>query len=454
MKIVMLWMSGVLISISAVQAEVTAVELQGALQRSIDQLNNTHVVFATRNMASWNGPRPEVYHYDLWIQKETVQAKQKGVTPAGERWWEGHEGVALPYSAENLSGIDGYLICGRGDEEICRSEFTVMPFGKNTQYPSYLSLSRKKLPVGHPIPLIEVGRTWNAFPEGHAPPVVNWVSQIPVDRWRILGSERLGNRETVKVELARHEPVEMELKRHAGKLSVTQTFHCWFSREEGNLPVRIEDSMRYGYEGKEYSLERSGEAKPFYVYEASEAKSLLDGLIYPVAGMQETYGPAPASNGVNTGFDTDGIVDRLLADGAYRVEEGCSLMTRDEWRVLKMERISPDAELWVEAPKWSCVHDRDLNQMHIAGVSTWESRRRLGLDPITDLMNLITGKLAGKPTPAPTHRPDPNGLSGWIQGVLVSAGVLVLSVIVTVLYRRRTRRRSVVATAMMSGSRT
>lgn len=417
--------------------EVTVEKLHAALQRSERHLNDTHIVFATRNFATWNFGATQVFHYDLWVRDQAVQARQLWVTSAGEKWWEGHAGCSKPFTAENVNKLTGYVICARAGEDLCRSEFMVMPPGRTGQYPSMLTLSRKKLPVGHPLPLIEVGRAWNMSPQGGSPPLVNQLSQTRWETWRILGHEQTGGEDAVKVEIPRHQAVQVPLKRHEGKLGITPTLICWFSIKEDHVPLRIEDSCRYSYKDQEYTVVRTGEAKPFYVYEATETGTPLKGMRYPISGKQETYHPV---NQAGKPFDPDDLVDELLSTGKVTVREPLSMSTRDEWRVLKMERISPETELWLEPPKDCCVRDLENNELHISGVNHFVSQWRLGLDPVSTFMNRLIEKLSGKTINRPKHRSNPDKLSAWIS--LLAGLVLIFLLILSVrslLRRKRSR---------------
>ncbi|MCA9091927.1 MAG: hypothetical protein KDA68_00445 [Planctomycetaceae bacterium] len=370
------------------------------MQRTAQHLNNSHIVFATRNFAEWM-KSTEVHHYDLWLQNKAAQAHKITLTKPGDDWWVRHTGCKEPFTSLNAGNATGVVTCSRAGEKFNRSEFKLRTLRSLHPCPSELTLRSNKQPITHPLPLIDVGRDWNDRPEGPSPLLTNRICCRPPETWRILGREKLGKYETVKVEIPEGNTFPFPLKRHEGKLEITPLFICWFNITPDHTILKSEDSVRFGYSGKEYVIERVGEATPNYRYEVSELGTLQDGIVYPIAGKQEANRPVQT-----TTWDPDIFLDEILSSGKAIVSDKYELSTRDEWRVLKFERISSGTQPWLEPPVDCFVIDEEKLEVYIAGVSDSESRRRLGMTPFRAMDLWIHKTLTGVKPRTYTHRPS------------------------------------------------
>ena len=104
---------------------------------------------------------------------------------------------------------------------------------------------------------------------------------------------------------------------------MTQGYLAWFSKMHGLMPVRIEQTMRYGYGGREYRLERRPDGMAPLVYVAADFVRFRDVWV-PRVGSQTLYVPKEFSPTKSEKFDPDELVDKLDCCGgrAFSGREG------------------------------------------------------------------------------------------------------------------------------------
>ena len=197
------------------------------------------------------------------------------------------------------------------------------------------------------VPLVEGEKPWTSNEVRSGLTVADHISRQPLSRWRVLGEETLDGEQAILAEIAQQEAVAVPLKRHKGELSLTQGYLAWFSKSHGLMPVRIEQTMRYGFGGKEYRLECRPDGKALLVYVAGDFVRFRD-MWVPRVGSQTLYLAKEYSPTKPAAFDPDDLVDKLVAAGAGRFPGEREIGYRKEWKVLELGPIDPSLNLWFE----------------------------------------------------------------------------------------------------------
>lgn len=373
--------------------EPTKELLHQTLQKTIAALSSSHLVVAVRgdnvsiqNTLSKEGVRVRqagapVPHFnvrfnEIWADGDNVQLRELVQEPnESDSWWEGFQATAAPLTADTLDSVAGRKSCFRPAQELMWADYITIPDSKTSAYRAMYSVSRSAQPIpGLFVPLVELNRKWVPPELSGGMPILNRVSQIPLEHWKVIGREEIGDSETVKVEIRQPESNSFPLKRRSATLTVTPIWVCWFSISQGYCPVKIISSIRYGIEGKEYDYVRSDQLDPMVRYVASDVKNVFDDIWFPLTGKQETYLP---DYGSMKPFDADVAVDKCIADGKYIDREPFFLNTRREWKVLTLDKLPGVADLWFEAPNGTCIRDVDTGTLRMQGMSDEESRQFL-----------------------------------------------------------------------------
>jgi thiol-disulfide isomerase/thioredoxin len=193
--------------------------------------------------------------------------------------------------------------------------------------------------------------------------VVNAIARLPLSAWHLVGDDKLEDEDAILVEIHQNDPVAIPLKRHEGDLVVTQMYLVWFAKSYGMMPLRIEQSMRYGFQGRDYRLERRSDGLAYLVYEASDFMQFGDVWV-PRKGQQNSYQEKEQSQ---QGFDPDGIADKLLAEGKMRFPGELQLGYGYEWRIIELEHIDPKLNLWFEPQEGAEVVNMETHKRYVQG---------------------------------------------------------------------------------------
>ena len=226
--------------------------------------------------------------------------------------------------------------------------------GKSTQtYPDLL------------VPFLGIDRPWMPNERLGISPV-NGIATMPLERWRVLGTEDFGGERAIKVEIEPHEPFDCG---RDGRLNVAQVFIAWFLPERGYALRRAEQQMRYRIGEKTF---RSDWKLPPTVYEATEFQQFRE-MWFPTAGKVESYYPdleEPVEKP-----DWDKIADELLATEGKSLTEGmlqAKLTTRREWHVVDLKSLEPQTKLWFDAPDGAVVMNSDDDTHYVPAASGHE----------------------------------------------------------------------------------
>jgi thiol-disulfide isomerase/thioredoxin len=351
---------------------VSASDLHRALGEAARKLVDVQVAVVERQVPA------SVVFKQIWMHDRSAQVYyDQRDEIADEAWWTHFRPINGSLTAQNLSTLPGLKICldlDRKDILFADSRPLSPRNSESGQSTTLHSISKSPEWLGDVfLPLIELDKPW--LPEKHAnQPVVNAIARQPLAAWRVTGEERLGDIDCVQAEIDRQETVEIGLQRHAGKLSLTPSWLVWFSKSHGWMPVRVEESVRYGYEGKEYRIARRDDGLATFVYEASDFVRFND-VWFPRQGQQDTYGvKGQVLKSTADRFLFDDIVDRLLADGALLIKGELELTHRRQWRVLRIDAIDPSLNLWFEPPPGAEVVNADTGKRFVQGDSAASAR--------------------------------------------------------------------------------
>ena len=223
------------------------------------------------------------------------------------------------------------------------------------------------------VPLVECDKPWIATRLRGGLTVADQLLEQPVSHWRVLGEATMGGEKAILAEIAQNDTFTVPLKGHAGGLSMTQGYLAWFSKMHGWMPLRIEQTMRYGYGGREYRLERRPDGMAPLVYVASDFARFRDVWV-PRAGSQTLYVPKEFSPAKSEKFDPDELVDKLVAAGAARFPGERKIGYRREWKILDVGPIDPSLNVWFEPQAGAEVLNTETHHRYIVGNAVASAR--------------------------------------------------------------------------------
>ena len=398
--------------------------IRNALLAVAREYDYCHVALAKRGnsvaMAGQPPTTPPIQFFDVWMTGESIQVLGvEGEPEASDPWWLGYTPRNAPVTTNDLDSVEGRKVCARPSGDALWADYFILPKKKQTQYPSVYSTSKTIRQVAVLfVPLLELNRRWSEATNQGEWPIVNTVALTPIEKWRLVGRERLDGKLVVKVEVERSAPVEFPLKGRKSPLGFTQIYTCWFSEEYGWQPIRIESSVRYLYNGKDYPYERAAGKEPLIVYEAGDFQKSGDTPWFPMSGSQRAYAPNPEGTAP---FDPNHIADELEAKGKFVDNDDYLLNTSREWRVLKLEKIPSTTETWFEPPDGCCIRNMETNTLRIAGLSEEASRKQLMMD-------------AGG-----VSQPPPSSVRPMRRYLFVAVNVFIICALVLLFVRNRGR---------------
>ncbi len=362
------------------EEDITCTDIHAALQKIPAEFDNCHLVLANRGdptiVPAGTSPRRQVSFIDIWMIGDDVQALAVAGKPNEQlRWWEGFDGLKQPLTTYTLDSVEGTKYCARTSGGILYADYAVMPSKSRQQYPSLYSTSRTPKPVTNLfVPFLEMNRGWSKPFAGGWPMASLIVTQTEPSQWRLVGREILNGIQAIKVEISLGSTAQMPLKRYKGTLGLTALWICWFSADQGYVPLRIESSVKYSYAGKDYPYELPVGVEPMRVYQSTDIQQPTGTVWFPMAGSQRTYNNDPASM---TPFDADYLVGEILAKGKYLDTAKYYLATERDWRILKLEKAAPGLVTWFEPPNGAAERTTETEAFRIVGKTEEESRKQL-----------------------------------------------------------------------------
>ncbi|WP_010587380.1 TlpA family protein disulfide reductase [Schlesneria paludicola] len=346
---------------------VTAEEIRDALLNAAEKLVDLKIVVVEKGNFSQRTPGMEVpvTFKEVWLHESSSQSyidwRSEG---HGDEWWTGFKPLEELITAEDLVTLPGLKQCADlarvpsfADSRLLRkqapdgSKLTLHSLCKTPKFVSNLF-----------VPLIEFNKPWIAPERLAGAPLADLIARLPLTHWRILGEEKLGEEEVVVAAIRLQDTIEFPLKRHGGKLSLTPTYLVWFSKRFGWMPLRIEHSVQYGFEGHEYWMERRSDGKQPLVYEATDFMPVNDVWV-PRSGKQASY--MQESEKEFGGFDE--LVDTLQTNRKLPIPGEMRLGYEYEWKILSLEKIDPTLNLWFEPQDGAEVYNMDTHKRYVQG---------------------------------------------------------------------------------------
>jgi hypothetical protein len=350
------------------KSAVTAAQLRDALIQAAAKLVDLKVVVVERGdftVRTEKLPVPVVFK-EVWMHGRSAQVRME-IRDDDEKtqpWWTGFKSLGHPVMSGDLASVSGVKECVDMARELVFADSRLLSPGPDRKPRTLHSVSKSPHFISSLfVPLVEGDKPWILAQVRGGLTVADHISRQPLSRWRVLGEETLEGEPSVLAEIAQQEAVAVPLMRHKGELSLTQGYLAWFSKPHGLMPVRIEQTMRYGFGGKEYRLERRPDGKAPLVYVAADFVRFRDVWV-PRVGSQTLYLPKEYSPTKPAAFDADELVDKLVAAGAGRFPGEREIGYRREWKVLELGPIDPSLNLWFEPQPRAEVLNTETKQRY------------------------------------------------------------------------------------------
>lgn len=350
-----------------VNSKAVAAEIREALIESAEKLVDLKIEVVERGgffQHTDEGPVPVAFK-QMWMHASSAQVQIVSLeTRNEEEWWTGFDSIKGPLTAGHLASLPGYKACVDLSREIVFADSRIRFEAPDGTYRTIHSVSQKpRLTSNLFVPLIEFNKPWIPDNRQASSPVVNAICQLPLSLWHVVGDEKLLGEETIVVEIDQQDTIKIPLSRHEGTLNFTQFYRVWCARKYGMMPLRIEQSMRYGLQGRDYRLEPRADGLALLVYEASDFTQFGDVWV-PRVGRQTTY---QAKEPSPQGFDPDSIAEKLLAEGKARFDDALKVGYEYEWKILKLEHIDPEMNLWFDPQQGAEVINMDTHKRSVTG---------------------------------------------------------------------------------------
>ena len=347
--------------------KLTAGQIRDALIRAAEKLVDLKIVVVEKgNFTELTGEDPvPVVFKEMWMHSKSAQVRMDWRADGnGDEWWTGFESTKGPITADHLASAPGVKQCVDMSREFVFSDSRLRGPGPGGEIRTLHSVSKSPGFISNLfVPLVELNAPW--IPPNHVngSPVVNEIAHRPLSAWRLLGDDTLGEEDVIRAEITKQDTVKIPLKRHAGKFELTPVYLVWFAKNRGLMPMRIESSMRFGFQGRECYLERRPDGQASLVYEASDFVQ-FNNVWVPRAGSQRCYREKEQAT---KGPDLDEWVNAILAGGPIpfptKLKPGYSY----EWRILNIQPIDPSLNLWFEPQPGAEVFNTVTHKRYVQG---------------------------------------------------------------------------------------
>jgi hypothetical protein len=348
------------------KSAVTAAQLRDALVQAAAKLVDLKLIVVERGdfiLRMEKLPVP-VNFKEVWMHGRSAQVRMetRDDDEKVQPWWSGFKALGHPVMSRDLAAVSGVKECVDMARELVFADSRLLSPGPDRKPRTLHSVSKSPHFISSLfVPLVEGEKPWILTEVRGGLTVADHISRQPLSRWRVLGEETVEGEPSVLAEIAQQEAVAVPLKQHKGELSLTQGYLTWFSKAHGLMPVRIEQTMRYGFGGKEYRLERRPDGKAPLVYVAGDFVRFRDVWV-PRVGSQTLYLPKEYSPTKPAAFDADDLVDKVVAAGAGRFPGEREIGYRREWKVLELGPIEPSLNLWFEPQPGAEVLNTETKQ--------------------------------------------------------------------------------------------
>ena len=348
-------------------SEAVAAEIRQALIESAEKLVDLKIDVVERGSLTQRtdeSPVPVAFK-QMWMHASSAQVRIIQLENRNEEeWWTGFDSIKGPLTTGHLASLPGFKACVDMSREIAFANSIIRDETPEGTYRTVHSLSQKPRMIFNLfVPLFELDKPWISADRQAGSPVINAICRLPLSAWHIIGDEKLAGEDTILVEIDQHDTVKIPLSRHEGTLSFTQVYRVWCARKYGMMPTRIEQSTRYGLQGRHYRQEPRADGLALLVYEASDFTQ-FDDVWVPRIGRQNSY---QAKEPSQQGFDPDSIAEKLLAEGKASFSDELKLGYGYEWKILNLEHIDPELNLWFEPQAGAEVINMDTHKRSVQG---------------------------------------------------------------------------------------
>jgi hypothetical protein len=350
---------------------VTPAEIRDALVQAAAKLVDLKMVVVERGdfvVRSPTMPMPvPIVFKEVWMHGRSAQVRMdfRDDDQKAQPWWTGFKSLNRPVTSGDLASVSGVKECVDMSRELVFADSRLLRAGADGKPRTLHSVSKSPHFISNLfVPLVECDKPWILAQLRGGLTVADHISRQPLSRWRVLGEETMEGEPSVLAEIAQQEAITVPLKRHRGGLSMTQGYLGWFSKQHGLMPLRIEQTMRYGFGGKEYRLERRPDGKAPLVYVAAEFVRFRD-VWLPRTGSQTLYVPKEFSPTKSAKFDPEELVDKLVGAGAARFPGEREIGYRREWKILDLGPIDPSLNVWFEPQPGAEVLNTETSQRSI-----------------------------------------------------------------------------------------
>lgn len=311
---------------------------------------------------------------ELWLSGDNVQFRAfEGQGDFNDStWWKDDrfKPSASPIAPKTLLELPGNKVFLRTQGEFTFADVRAISDNQNLPYEAIYSRGKSAdyvLPLFY-LPLIDIGRNWSTDRERAWLPV-NTLLSIPVSSWRLVGPAKLRGEDTILVEVSRRKTKTAKVPKHGEQISYTPVWKVWFSTDPGKgfFPLKMESSTLFEFRGKQFQVERPDESRAAIVFEAFEIRQYGDGIWLPSHGRQDLAASADPSAAFS--YDLTSIVELYIRDGKVVDNSKYELGTRNEWRLLSLEKITPTDGLWCEPTEGAMVIDNDTNTKFMVGLT-------------------------------------------------------------------------------------
>jgi thiol-disulfide isomerase/thioredoxin len=360
------------------KSTVTPCEIRDAMVQAAAKLVDLKVVVVERGdfvLRTEKLPVPVVFK-EVWMHGRSAQVRMdfRDDDEKVQPWWSGFKSLNHPVTTADLASVSGVKECVDLSRELVFADSRGLRPGRDGNRWTLHSVSKSPHFISNLfVPLVECDKPWIATRLRGGLTVADQLLEQPVSHWRVLGEATMGGEKAILAEIAQNDTFTVPLKGHAGGLSMTQGYLAWFSKMHGWMPLRIEQTMRYGYGGREYRLERRPDGMAPLVYVASDFARFRDVWV-PRAGSQTLYVPKEFSPAKSEKFDPDELVDKLVAAGAARFPGERKIGYRREWKILDVGPIDPSLNVWFEPQAGAEVLNTETHHRYIVGNAVASAR--------------------------------------------------------------------------------
>ncbi len=354
----------------------TCEELFLKTERLVRELANVRVVAADRS-TSFAAPgvttETLIRWHNMFLKVHEAQCRIVASRQNRSDWWLAEDSSQVPLTDKTVGEMDGWIHCFRPHGDFLHAEVGRVPSSEKLPYSVlYAAYSSPRAFGTFCLPFLSVGRMWNnpGLKEQERRLLADSLMATDYRTWRVPTRDSSLGRPLLRVIVPNpvHKPIQGVLKNHSGSITAEIVWYAWFSDDEHNFLLRVEDGVHHTYNGMEVPFLFKGMGRHGVVFTADEYTDHGDGLFYPNSGTETIFS---ATTGHQA--DADEIVADFLKAGSHSVDLDYFPLTTREWRITELERLPDDTNVWIDPPAGAYLNRVDLGSVQIVGKSAEES---------------------------------------------------------------------------------